>query len=134
MATTNGEVVCRKYPDTITHDVSKLPIYRDPTRLEISCWTASSMGSAGSNVGGTWLKTNQGCYVNADEMQERKDYQTMLNHCATPNHWVGIMLPQYAREDCYDCPSLDCPSRDLGQPPYVDIGCKTDGEEIRGTR
>jgi hypothetical protein len=135
MVTTDASIVCHRYPDTVNQDTSKLPHYTFATRLEVVCYTSSSMPYDNQRPeAATWLKTNEGCYINAREVSERRDYTTTLNYCVTPYHFVGILQPQYGREDCYDCPSLDCPSRDVGTPPYVDVACSIEGDLVRDNR
>jgi len=136
VTTKKNEVYCRVYADTISPDISKVTIYSSPTKLKVTCYTESGMNGVSGRIGGdpTWLKTEKGCYISGADVTEKHNYVSELNYCPPPQHWVGTLLPQYAREDCYDCTSLDCPSRNVGKPPYVDISCLKDGESVKGNR
>jgi hypothetical protein len=136
VTTRSGDVYCRTYADTISPDTSRIPVYRSGTRLDVTCYTQSGMKGVSGNVRGdsTWLKTREGCYVNRVEVQSREDLQMGLSFCPAPQHWVGTLKGQYTRVDCYDCTSLDCPSRNIGMPPYVDLACSIRGENVQGNR
>jgi hypothetical protein len=127
-------VLCRTYADTISTDPSRIPTFQSGTRLDVTCYTQSGMMGISGNVQGdsTWLKTNKGCFVNRAEVQSREDFKAILDFCPAPPHWVGTLMGQYTRVDCYDCTSLDCPSRNIGSPPYVDLACSLKGEAVQG--
>jgi hypothetical protein len=120
----------------IVSDPYNVPKYSSGTKTEVTCFTKSEMKGVSSNIRGNpiWLKTNEGCFVNEIEIQGKQDFQAILNYCAPPKHWVGTMNSQYSRVDCYDCTSLDCPSRNVGVPPYVDLACAIRGEAVQGNR
>lgn len=66
-------------------------------------------------------------------MQEYKDYKSTLPACAEQKHWVGTLMEQYSRKDCYSCLSTStCQSEDLGSPPYADLACFQEGEVVQG--
>ncbi|KAF2430210.1 hypothetical protein EJ08DRAFT_660945 [Tothia fuscella] len=128
------DVICRKFADTISPDPSTLLTYKPGTKIEATCYTNSEMKGTSGNVRGdsTWLKTSGGCFVNKMEIQDKQDFQAILEYCAPPKHWVGTLKSQYVRVDCYDCTTLDCPSRNVGVPPYVDLACSLQGEAVQG--
>ena len=90
---------------------------------------------AGRDLG--YLRTRTGCYISVAEVNEQYiSYPRVVNQCkiaTRSKHWVGTLLPQYARKDCYACPSLGCSSQDLGSVPFVDLDCWTIGETVRGS-
>jgi len=136
-ATTNSEpIFCRRWPDTISSDGLGVRVFTGNTNIDVTCWTMASMeGSYGRvNQDSLWLKTSLGCYVNEADtsVRTRKNYQQQLNQCPTTSHWVGTLQSQYKREDCYICPSLDCPSQNLGIGPFIDLECHSEGDPING--
>jgi hypothetical protein len=120
----------------IISDPFGVPKYNPRTNLEVVCYTKSEMRGLSGNIRGesTWLKTKIGCYVNKLEVESKENVEAVLEYCAPPKHWVGTLKPQYNRVDCYDCTSLDCPSRNVGWPPYVDLACYVGGEVVQGNR
>jgi hypothetical protein len=142
--TTRDAVRCRRYPDTVqASSAAVLPLYTLSTPLTITCAAKPSLPGNSGRVDGDdfWLRTREGCYVNRAEvrLQHHSDdgegIQLAMPRCAeTPRHWVGMLQGQYSRADCYDCPSLDCPSRNVGAPPFVDLQCYEMGENVRDDR
>jgi hypothetical protein len=134
--TSGNAVYCRRYPDSISANQARLPMYSTPTRLDVQCWTQPSLQGNSGRMNGEpiWLQTLDGCFINKREVRERDDFQAILNQCPPTNHWVGMLQSQYSRADCYDCPSLDCPSQNVGEPPYVDLACHLEGEAVRSNR
>jgi len=146
---------CRKHPDNFITDGNNLAHFSAPSRVDVTCWTPSSPGTTGYQAmqnpffsSGQWsaaiqgrdlgfLRTRTGCYISVAEVNEQyNNYQRSMNQCriASKNkHWIGTMQPQYARKDCYACPSLGCPSQDLGSVPFVDLECWTMGDTVRGS-
>jgi hypothetical protein len=146
---------CRKYPDNFIADGNNLAHFSSPSRLDVTCWTPSSPGTvgfqamqnpvvaaaqlasamAGRDLG--YLRTRTGCYISVAEVNEQYvSYSRILNQCriaSRSKHWVGTLQPQYARKDCYACPSLGCPSEDLGGVPFVDLDCWTIGDMVRNS-
>jgi len=136
-ATTNNQpIFCRRWPDTVASDGLGVRVFTGNTKIDLTCWTMASMeGSYGRvNQDGMWLKTSLGCYVNQAEISPRtkQNFQQQLNQCPTTSHWVGTLQTQYKREDCYLCPSLDCPSQNLGMGPFVDLECFSEGDVVNG--
>jgi len=137
IAANGNPVYCRNYPDTISPGRPNLPVYNVSTTLSATCWSEPSLPGNSGRVDGeaTWLQTDSGCYVNSAEVQQRQNFKDILNQCnGMPKHWVGISKSEYTRLDCYDCASLDCPSQNVGEPPYVDLDCFQDGEDVRGNK
>jgi hypothetical protein len=136
-ATTVDNTFCRKWPDNISSDGAEATVLGASTSIQVTCWTMPSLdGDYGKVQGETvWLKTAAGCFVNMKNLKEFQDYQTELAQCpSTQKHWVGTLQPQYKREDCYSCPNQDCSSQNLGEGPFLDIDCYTEGETISGNR
>lgn len=128
---------CRKWPDTISSDTSRLRALPPLTSLDVTCWTTPSMPGEQGQVKGssTWLKTDFDCYINEADLQTQMVYPTILNQCKeTKTHWVGILQEQYKREDCYQCPNQDCPSQNLGSGPFADVECFVEGSAVSGNR
>jgi len=134
VTTVNGGVYCWKYPDTMMSDHSKLPVYNSFSRIDIQCWTSTDMNGVSGNIAGdsTWFKTATGCYLNELDIEEKQNLRNRLNYCQPPQHWVGTLQSQYQRVDCYDCTSLNCQSKNIGVPPYVDLACYIEGETVLG--
>jgi len=128
------KVYCRKYPDVISPDMSKIRTLDSGTDVEITCWTFSELPDSTGRVGGDgmWLKTNLDCYINEINIEEQQNFGATLRRCAPTSHWVGTLQQQYQRKDCYSCPSLNCASKNLGSPPYVDLACSTQGDLVNG--
>jgi hypothetical protein len=146
---------CRRYPDNFIADGNNLAHFSSPSRLDATCWSPSSPGTvgfqamqnpvvaaaqlasamAGRDLG--YLRTRTGCYISVAEVNEQYvQYPRVLNQCKTASrskHWVGTLQPQYARKDCYACPSLGCPSEDLGGVSFVDLDCWTIGDMVRNS-
>jgi hypothetical protein len=143
--TSRDAVRCRRYPDAVQAEPAVLPVYPLSTPLSIACWTPASLpgGSGRVDGDGVWLRTREGCFVGRAEVRQQhsngekdeRDVREVVPRCAvqTP-HWVGMLQGQYARADCYDCASLDCPSRNVGSPPFVDLECYAMGENVRDDR
>jgi hypothetical protein len=141
--TTRDAVRCRKYPDTVQASPSMQPLYPLATALQVVCAATPSLPGNSGRVDGDdfWLRTREGCYVNRAEVRVRhdseRDFDTQLAvpRCEEkPRRWVGMLQSQYSRADCYDCPSLDCPSKNVGEPPFVDLQCYEMGENVRDDR
>ncbi|KAF2398133.1 hypothetical protein EJ06DRAFT_124434 [Trichodelitschia bisporula] len=132
------EVMCRRFPDIIGDGSGHMKVYKEPTALQIDCWTTASIDGANGRIqnDGIWVKIKDdqsSCFINELEIQD-KDYQSKVKYCAPPRHWVGVIQEQYNRQDCYTCPSLDCQSSNLGAGRYVDVDCFTNGEAAGGNR
>jgi hypothetical protein len=145
---------CRRYPDNFIADANKLAHFSAPAKLDVVCWTPASPNTVGPRappnpylIGNPiaalfigpdrgYLRTKTGCYIAvAEVVEKRTDYSRVLNKCTmAPGaaHWVGTLQPQYGRKDCYSCPKLSCKSNELGSVPFVDLGCTTVGEDVRG--
>jgi hypothetical protein len=134
--TTADLVYCRKYPDNIIPDPSKLHVYTTPTRVVVNCWTNPSIRGWSGSVQGdaVWLRTSNGCYIPEMNVQNSTDFQAMLKFCQPPEHWVGTLQTQYKRQDCYECTNTNCNSLNLGNGSQVDIDCYTFGEVTGGNR
>jgi hypothetical protein len=141
--TTRDAVSCRRYPDAVQASPAVLPVYPLATALQVTCAAAPSLPGNSGRVDGDdlWLKTRDGCFVNRAEVRLRRDgdegmdAQLAVPRCEEkPRHWVGMLQSQYSRADCYDCPSLDCPSKNVGEPPFVDMQCYEIGEMVRDDR
>jgi hypothetical protein len=131
VSTKQNQVYCRKYPDTISPDISKIQVIAaSGTRLDATCWAISELDS----VPGVWLKTVAGCFVHETNVQEQRNFRSTLNECAPAPHWVGTLQSQYQRKDCYKCTSLSCQSQNLGNLPYADLQCSIRGETVQGDR
>ena len=67
---------------------------------------------------------------------EDNDFQSRLNYCVAPPHWLAGVKKEYERAlDCYQCPSLKCPVvGNLSGQQKVDVQCLVDGEEARGNK
>jgi hypothetical protein len=128
--TAQGTTYCSKWPDNVSSEASGLRILGPNSNIEITCWAAATMPGTDP----VWLKTNSGCFVNQKSLQGKADFQGQLNQCENRAHWVGTLLEQYKRQDCYDCTSLDCASRNMGQGPYMDLDCSTEGIAVAGNR
>jgi hypothetical protein len=122
--TTRDAVSCRRYPDAVQASPAVLPVYPLATALQVTCAAAPSLPGNSGRVDGDdlWLKTRDGCFVNRAEVRLRRDEgegmdaQLAVPRCEEkPRHWVGMLQSQYSRADCYDCPSLDCPSKNVGE-------------------
>jgi hypothetical protein len=146
---------CRRYPDNFIADGNNLAHFSSPSRVDVTCWSPSSPGTVGfqamqnpfvasahlaSAIAGRdlgYLRTRTGCYISVAEVNEQYiSYPRVLNQCkiaSRSKHWVGTLQPQYARKDCYACPSLGCPSQDLGSVPFVDLDCWTIGDVVRSS-
>jgi hypothetical protein len=146
---------CRRYPDNFITDGNNLAHFSSPSRVDATCWSPSSPGTVGfqamqnpvvaaaqlaSAIAGRdlgYLRTRTGCYISVAEVNEQYiSYPRVLNQCkisSRSKHWVGTLQPQYARKDCYACPSLGCASQDLGNVPFVDLDCWTIGDTVRGS-
>ena len=129
-------VYCRKFPDTISTETVALTVLPGNGRVGVNCWTTASMSGDAGKVenDAVWLRTDAGCYINEAETIGSQDYQAKLNFCVAPLHWVGNVQQQYNKLDCYQCPTLKCPSRSLGEGVVVDVQCLVDGEEARGNK
>ncbi|KAF2672570.1 hypothetical protein BT63DRAFT_436473 [Microthyrium microscopicum] len=134
--TTSEVTVCRQYPDLLTNDWSHVANLELKTKIKPTCWTVSSlpyeMGSInGSNI---WIHDQpHDCWVHEQLLNTHQDDLTQkLKYCKTPQHLVGGLQEQYTRQDCYDGPSLDAPSKNLGDGDYVDVTCQIFGENVRG--
>jgi hypothetical protein len=133
---TSENAFCRNWPDKVSTDSSGVKILGASTAIELTCWTMPSLeGEFGKVEGETvWLKTKIGCFINMKNLKFQ-DYQSQLAQCPSPRkHWVGTLQAQYKREDCYACPSQDCASQNLGEGPFMDIDCYTEGETVSGNR
>ncbi|TID20723.1 hypothetical protein E6O75_ATG05487 [Venturia nashicola] len=121
VTTRQDTVFCRRFPDTISSDNLGLRVFAGNANVELTCWTKAAIdGPAGRvNQNGLWIKTSLGCYVKWCRYQ------------SSP-HFVGTLQSQYKREDCYSCPSLDCPSQNLGIGPLLDLDCSTEGTVVGG--
>jgi len=133
VTTKGNEVYCRKFPDTLVTDPQSLQVFQSATTLKIKCWSKPSIEGNSGRINGenVWLQSTDGCFINKSEVRERDRYEEILNQCPDTQHWVGTLQTQYTRTDCYDCPSLDCPSKDVGVAPYVDLSCYVKGENVR---
>jgi len=129
-------VICRKYPDVLTSSAASVRVFPSNSPVSIGCWTTASMDTENGKVNGNaiWLKaTDFGCYVNDAELAGDQDYQSKLNYCMAPQHWVAGVKKEYKELECYQCPSLKCPVVEkLGAMERVDVQCLVDGEEARG--
>jgi hypothetical protein len=99
--------------------------------------TASLPGHMGvMNGSNIWLHDNtHDCWIHEQNLQDYiQDIPRQLQYCKTPHHLVGGLQPQYSRQDCYDGPSLDAPSRDLGFGDYIDLSCEMFGETVKGNQ
>jgi hypothetical protein len=145
---------CRRYPDNFIADANKLAHFSAPAKLDVVCWTPASPNTVGPRappnpylIGNPiaalfigpdrgYLRTKTGCYIAvAEVVEKRTDYSRILNKCTLApgaTHWVGTLQPQYSRKDCYSCAKLSCKSEELGSVPFVDLGCITVGEDVRG--
>lgn len=136
--TKDGTVFCRRFPDTISTDSLGVRVFASNARVELTCWTSAAMeGPAGRvNQNGLWVKTKLGCYVNDADINPRtkQNFQLRLEQCPVQTHYVGTLQAQYKRQDCYSCPSLDCPSQNLGMGPIVDLDCSTEGAAVGGSK
>jgi hypothetical protein len=134
--TTAEEVSCREYPDIISLDPSKVTIYPVVSHLEVKCWTQASVTGPKGKVQGSsiWLRAVGGCYISEMNVQNATDFQVVLANCPSVQHWVGTLQTQYKRQDCYDCTSLNCASKNLGATPQVELSCSTVGEMASGNR
>jgi hypothetical protein len=129
-------IPCRKFPDTISSAISPLTIISQSARLIVNCWTTASLSGAAGKIqnDAIWLQTETGCFVNEQDVMDSVDYQAKLPYCVPPTHWVGVAEKKQAKKLCYQCPSLKCPSEDLGPGTYVDVQCLVDGEDARGNK
>jgi hypothetical protein len=137
-------VLCRQHPDDFTADPARAIRLSGPARIDPVCWSPTTPGAQTTETyswwltgGGReegWLMTKANCYIKPSEVEEIRDYRSILPACQPVRHWVGTLSPQYSRKDCYYCPSTSaCGSEDLATaPPYVDIACYTQGDEAGG--
>jgi hypothetical protein len=131
VSTKQDQVYCRKYPDSITPDISKIEtITGTGTRVDAKCWILSELES----VPGVWLRTVAGCFIHETNIKEQLNFHSTLNECGPAPHWVGTLQTHYQRKDCYTCTSLNCQSQNLGHLPYADLQCSTQGETVQGNR
>jgi hypothetical protein len=134
--TVNDPIACRKFPDTISSSTLPPTIFSRSTRIEVTCWTTASLAGAAGKVqnDAIWLQTSTGCFVNEQNLLDSTDFQEKLPYCVPPTHWVGTAEKKDTKQLCYQCPSLKCPSEDLGSGSYVDVQCYVDGEDARGNK
>jgi hypothetical protein len=127
--------LCRKYPDTITSTTQTQTTYPGGSKLLVNCWTTASMPGTAGRIENSpiWLLTDRGCYISETATDESVDFQTKLPFCVSPAHWAGTVQKQYETKlDCYQCPTLKCPSSSIGKSKMVDVQCLVDGEVARG--
>jgi hypothetical protein len=136
VTTTAETVICRRFPDTLSAETVPLTVYPVQTQVNVNCWTTASMpGLAGKVQGDSiWLRTTGGCYINEQNVMDAVDFTVSLDYCVSPPHWVGTAAVHTTQQDCYQCPSLKCPSHSLGTGEYVDVQCVVDGEDARGNK
>ncbi|KAF2396893.1 hypothetical protein EJ06DRAFT_533615 [Trichodelitschia bisporula] len=134
ITTTAETVTCRAFPDTLASSPGRQTVWTTASKQTVTCWSTASLPGAQGRVQGSevWLRTSGGCWVPEMNVQESTDWQTVLGRCETPKHWVGTLLPQYKRLDCYQCASLNCASRNLGPETLVDLACTTSGDSAGG--
>jgi hypothetical protein len=113
-----------------------LTIYSRRAKIVAKCWTTASLPGIYGKVqnDAIWLQTTTGCYINEQDVTESTDFQVALSYCLAPSHWVGTTEKKENKQLCYQCPSLKCPSQDLGTGQYVDVQCIVDGEDARGNK
>ncbi|KAF2675077.1 hypothetical protein BT63DRAFT_420311 [Microthyrium microscopicum] len=133
---TGDIAICRQYPDFLTNDWSHVYTLERHTVFKSDCWTVASlpgeMGSIqGSNI---WLHDSEhNCWFHDQLLADPvENISKKLQYCKSPGRFVAGLLPQYSRQDCYDGPSLDATSVNLGSGDYVDVSCQIFGEEVRG--
>jgi hypothetical protein len=129
-------VICRKFPDILSAETVPLTVYPTQTKINVNCWTTASMSGVSGKVQGDsiWLKTAGGCYINQQNVMDSIDFTVKLDYCVSPRHWVATTANVTAPQECYQCPSLKCPSQNLGTGKIVDVHCVVDGEDARGNK
>ena len=126
-------VPCRQYPDDYSPDPAKSILLSSPAKIDAVCWSASTPNTSRRGDEAGWLMTKANCFIKVEEVEEYRDYRRLLRPCTEVRHWVGTLMEQYSRKDCYYCPSIStCGSEDLGSPPYADLLCYTEGDNISG--
>jgi hypothetical protein len=126
---------CRQYPDDYSPDPSKSIYLSSPAKIDAVCWASTTAGTSRQGRGNDdgWLMTKSNCFIKVSEVQEYRNYRKILQPCTEMRHWIGTLMEQYSRKDCYYCPSTStCGSEDLGSPPYVDLLCYTEGDVVAG--
>jgi hypothetical protein len=128
-------IQCRAYPDDYNTDPTRSILLSEPSKIDAMCWSPSTPGTLrddGSGDGG-WLGTKSNCFIKVSEVEEVRPYRKILPQCQEVRHWIGTMMAQYSRKDCYYCTNLEtCGSEDLGTPPYADLLCWTEGTQVSG--
>lgn len=130
------DILCRRYPDYVISETRNAMQFTQPTNLQVKCWTSPSIaGSYGLQPhSSVWLFTTTGCYVNEGNIANQTDFQKRLSYCVPPQHWVGTLQPQYGRSDCYQYPSLNSPSMNIGDSRTVDVSCSQQGDDVQGNK
>lgn len=133
--TLSGPVVCRKFPDTVVSSSWSKNVYAGGSKIFVNCWTTASMPGALGKVENSpiWLKTDRGCYISDSSTDDWEDFQSKIPFCVTPTHWAATARPEYeAKLECYQCPTLKCPTNLMSKSTTVDVQCIVDGEDARG--
>ncbi|KAF2430332.1 hypothetical protein EJ08DRAFT_660808 [Tothia fuscella] len=134
VTTTAETIICRKFPDIISAETVHLTVFAPKSKVSIDCWTSASLPGVFGKVQGDsiWLRTLAGCYINQQSVIDNIDFLAQLNFCVSPPHWIGTAEVKTAPQDCHQCPSLKCPSQNLGSGEHIDVKCIVDGEDARG--
>jgi hypothetical protein len=118
--------------------------YYEPTPINVTCWTETTMQDDKGIVQGDplWLKEDNGCWINEMYVQgEDVDFTETLAYCSPPRHQVGFPKNSYyiagsdglAYVKCYSYPNTNSSSQLVGIG-YLDLGCWTSGETVAGNR